>query len=154
MQKLSVLTFAELEWFYTTASPCMKCVVYLLPLLVRSFPTAGEDKEASHGEVCEQGMLGGMFMQTCAHTRQTRSFAIFLPTGLLVMRILCLLFHIIQPGVIKKHVWLALGCRFTLAAKGSPTVYMWKAVLFINQYMFLSPVCYHLEGGCGLFSLC
>lgn len=72
----------------------------MVPTLLGAFPAQWKDKEASHGEVCEH-MLGGMIMQTRAHTQQTWSFAIFLPTGLLGMTITLLsLLHILTYNTI------------------------------------------------------
>lgn len=93
-----------------------------------------------HHMGCEgcKHMLGGMIRQTCSHTQQTWSFAIFLPTGLLEMNITLLrLLHILTYNT----TFYLSKSRYNLgyAAKGFTTD------------TFLSPVWYHLEGGCGMF---
>lgn len=95
MQKLHILTFSDnYNNFLLQPLPIWNLLSSYWCLLYQAFPfpTGWEDKEASHGELCEH-MLGGMIMQTCVHTRQTWSFAIFLPTGLPVVNItlICLM---------------------------------------------------------------
>lgn len=97
-------------------------------------------------------MLGRMIMRTCAHTRETRSFAIFLPFLLeyYFYCACCAYVHIIQQFY-KSRTWLLLRV-YMISHTWCHCWHETALVLRTNQSMFLSPVC-HAEGGCGMFWL-
>lgn len=77
------------------------------------------------------------------HGHLPSSFPLVCLEWILLYYAYCTYLHIIQQLYQKAGITC---CRFTLVAKGFTTVY-------VRQYMFLSPVWYHLEGACGMFLL-